>query len=106
MSYITFETPAFLEPFFAKFDYIFNRREPQTYFRLYGTGVLLEIKRKNVQAIDSHIIDGNYQGLHHFISDAPWDEVSLNHQRLSRLPSARRVGCKVTVKPKVHVQAI
>jgi hypothetical protein len=30
MSYITFETPAFLEPFFAKFDCIFNRREPQS----------------------------------------------------------------------------
>ena len=63
MSYITFETPAFLEPFFAKFDNIFNRREPQTYFRLYCTGLLFEIKRKNVQAIDSHIIDGNSQEL-------------------------------------------
>jgi len=90
MSYITFETPAFLEPFFAKFDCIFNRAEPQQYFRLYGTGLLLEIKRKNVQAIDSHIIDGNYQGLHHFISDAPWEEVSLNHQRLSWLQSNRQ----------------
>ena len=112
MSYITFETPAFLEPFFAKFDHIFNRWEPQQYFRLYGTGLLLEIKRKNVQAIDSHIIGGNYQGLmeshgspkagcfvprkgpcvlhHHFISDAPWDEVSLNYQRISWLQSARQ----------------
>lgn len=90
MSYITFETPAFLEPFFAKFDCIFNRVEPQQYFRLYGTGLLFEMKRKNVQAIDSHIIDGNYQGLHHFISDAPWEEVSLNHQRLSWLQSARQ----------------
>ena len=71
MSYITCETPAFLDSFFAKFDHIFNRWEPQQYFRLYGTGLLLEIKRKNVQAIDSHIIGGNYQGLHHFISDAP-----------------------------------
>ena len=63
MSYITCETPAFLDSFFAKFDHIFNRWEPQQYFRLYGTGLLLEIKRKNVQAIDSHIIGGNYQGL-------------------------------------------
>jgi SRSO17 transposase len=90
MSYITFDTPDFLAPFFAKFDCLFNRAEPQQYFRLYGTGVLLEIKRKNVQAIDSHIISGNYQGLHHFISDAPWDEVSLNHQRLSWLQSNRQ----------------
>ena len=43
-----------------------------------------------MQAIDSHIIDGNYQGLHNFISDAPWDEVSLNHQRLSWLQSNRQ----------------
>jgi len=90
MSYITCETPAFFDSFFAKFDHIFNRWEPQQYFRLYGTGLLLEIKRKNVQAIDSHIIGGNYQGLHHFISDAPWDEVSLNYQRISWLQSARQ----------------
>lgn len=90
MSYLTCETPAFLEPFFARFDPIFKRPEPQKYFRLYGTGLLLEIKRKNVQAIDSHIISGNYQGLHHFISDAPWEEMVLNNQRLSWLQSKRQ----------------
>lgn len=90
MNYLTYETPAFLEPFFAKFDSVFDRPEPQKYFRLYGTGLLLEIKRKNVQAIDSHIIDGNYQGLHHFISDSPWEEVLLNNQRISWLQSTRQ----------------
>lgn len=90
MSYLTCETPAFLEPFFARFDSIFKRPEPQKYFRLYGTGLLLEIKRKNVQAIDSHIISGNYQGLHNFISDAPWEEMVLNDQRLSWLQSKRQ----------------
>ncbi len=90
MSYLTCETPAFLEPFFAKFDPIFNRPEQRQYFRLYGTGLLLEIKRKNIQAIDSHIIYCNYQGLHHFISHAPWEEERLNDQLLHWLQSNRQ----------------
>lgn len=89
-----------MKPFFAKFDKIFDRTEQKKYFRHYGTGLLLEIKRKNIQAIDSHIIDGNYQGLHNFLSDSPkrdsaslssfWEEVSLNLKRLSWLQSSRQ----------------
>lgn len=82
MSYLTCQTPAFVDPFFAQFDTIFSRPEPKHYFRLYGTVLLLEIKRKNIQPIDCHIIYGNYQGLHHFISHAPWEETSLNSKRI------------------------
>ena len=90
MNYLTGGTPTFLDPFFAKFDAVFSRAEAQHHFRLYGTGLLLEIKRKNIQAIDSPIINGNYQGLHHFLCDAPWEETSLNSQRIDWLQSRRQ----------------
>ena len=89
---MNFLTPAIhpmFESFYKKFDDIFTEQSQRTNFRLYGTGLLLEIKRKNIWYISEHIIDANYQSMHHFVSDSPWDEVAFNCRRIGILESNR-----------------
>ena len=106
---MNFLTPAIhpmFESFYKKFDQalkkleqkeseksflsdIFTEQSQRTNFRLYGTGLLLEIKRKNIWYISEHIIDANYQSMHHFVSDSPWDEVAFNCRRIGILESNR-----------------
>ena len=80
-------TPMF-EKFYKKFDNIFREPAQRENFRLYGTGLMLEIKRKNIWYITEHIIDWDYQPMHHFMSDAPWQENRLNDQRVDMLDSS------------------
>lgn len=95
MNYLTPSVPSFLEKFYSKFDSVFSEQSQRDEFRLYGTGLLLEIKRKNIQYISKHIIDSNYQSMHHFMHDAPYDEKALNTQRIDTLQSNRSTkSCK------------
>ena len=91
MNYFALNVPPMFEKFYSKFDNIFNEPSQRENFRLYGIGLLLKIKRKNIQSISKHIIDSNYQSMHHFLHDAPWDEKTLNNQRIDL--SADRQGC-------------
>ena len=63
MNYLAPRVPPMLEKFYQKFDTIFPQSAQRDNFRLYSTGLLLEIKRKNIQAISGHIIDANYQSV-------------------------------------------
>jgi len=90
MNYLVDETPEFLEKFFGKFDDLFNRPNQKEQFRQYSTGLLSEIKRKNIQAICEHTIDSRYQAMHHFVHDSPWDEKELNHRRVKILADNRQ----------------
>jgi DDE superfamily endonuclease len=85
MNYIVSETAPFLEKFFRKFDDLFNRPNQKEQFRQYCTGLLCEIKRKNIQGICEHTIESRYQGMHHFISESPWEARGLNSKRLNML---------------------
>jgi hypothetical protein len=89
MNYLTPEVPPFLEKYYSKFDNIFKEQSQRDEFRLYGTGLLLEIKRKNIQYISKHIIDSKYQSMHHFMHDSPYDEKALNDQRIDMLQNNR-----------------
>ena len=89
MTYLTTEIPAMFEKYFSKFDNIFTETSQMINFRLYGIGLLIEIKRKNIQYITKHIIDSDYQSAHHFMHDAPWGEKTLNNQRLEMMESNR-----------------
>jgi len=77
------------ESFYKKFDDIFREPSQRTNFRLYGTGLLLEIKRRNIWCISEHIIDANYQSMHHFVSDSPWDGREFNYRRIRILENNR-----------------
>ena len=85
MNYLTPSVPPMLSRFYLKFDALFSQPSQKANFRLYGTGLLLEIKRKNIQSISQHIILSNYQSMHHFIHDAPWNHNALNRQRIQML---------------------
>lgn len=85
MNYLPPNVPPEFDKFYGKFDSIFSEASQKENFRLYSTGLLLEIKRKNIQSISENIIDSNYQGMHHFMHDAPWDEKELNRQRIQML---------------------
>ena len=89
MNYLTPDVPPFLEKYYSKFDNIFKEQSQRDEFRLYGTGLLLEIKRKNIQYISKHIIDSKYQSIHHFMHDSPYDEKALNNQRIDMLQNNR-----------------
>jgi len=46
MNYLTPNVPEMVDKFFTKFDDIFTEQSQKDNFRFYGTGLLLEIKRK------------------------------------------------------------
>jgi hypothetical protein len=89
---MNFLTPArypMLETFYKKFDNIFRESSQRENFRFYGNGLILEIKRKNIWYMSEHIIDGDYQPMHHFMRDSPWYENTLNDQRIDILDNNR-----------------
>jgi len=90
MNYLTPNVPEMFEKFYQEFDDIFRESSQKENFRLYGTALLLEIKRKNIQSLSCHIIDSNYQSMHHFIHDAPFNENALNDQRIVQLERTRQ----------------
>ena len=85
MNYLTPNVPEMVDKFFTKFDGIFTEQSQKDNFRFYGTGLLLEIKRKNIQYMSLHTIGSVYQSEHHFIHDAPWYEQALNKQRVDTM---------------------
>jgi hypothetical protein len=85
MNYLTPNVPEMFDKFFTKFDNIFSEQSQKDNFRFYGTGLLLEIKRKNIQYMSLHTIGSVYQSEHHFIHDAPWYEQALNKQRVDTM---------------------
>jgi hypothetical protein len=90
MQYIIDEFPSGFESFFEKFDPLFNRPNQRRNFRRYLTGLLLELKRKNIQSISERMVSGNYQALHHFLAESPWDEGALNTRRIDILQASRQ----------------
>jgi hypothetical protein len=86
--------PKFFESWCSKYDDIFNRGSQRTNFRLYLAGILGETERKNIWAIASTAINGNYHSLHHFVHDAPWSAERVNERRLQVLQGCRQTRIK------------
>jgi hypothetical protein len=86
--------PRFFENWCSKFDDCFNRDTQRSNFRLYLSGILGETERKNVWAIASSIVNGNYHSLHHFIHDSPWSADEVNSRRLEILQGCRQTKLK------------
>jgi hypothetical protein len=87
MNFLTPVRDPMFETFYKKFDNIFSEPSQKENFRLYGTGLMLEIKRKNIWYINEHILETDYQPMHHFMRDAPWGENRLNDQRVEMMDS-------------------
>lgn len=87
--------PKFFESWCSKFDDIYNRETQRSNFRLYLSGVLGDTERKNVWAIASSIVNGNYHSLHHFLHDSPWSADEINCRRLEILQGCRQTKLKI-----------
>ena len=53
----------------------------------YVRGLLLEGRRKSIQPMATRLPDGDEEGLQHFITDSPWDDVPVR-RRLARRMTA------------------
>lgn len=91
MNYIHINNTNVLKDLFKRCDIIFERKEQKENFHAYCTGLLLEIKRKNIKSIAEHIIGSDYQSLHNFISESNWDEEKLNILRIQNLQQDKQM---------------
>jgi len=51
-------------------------------FKVYPFGLQLELKRTNVQTINECRPKSDYDSLHHFLTNSPWDEEKVNNRRI------------------------
>jgi len=73
--------PPSLEKFLGEFKDLFI--EPQfKNFKVYPFGLQLELKRTNIQTINECRPKSNYDSLHHFLTNSPWDEEKVNNRRI------------------------
>jgi len=92
MNFIVNEPDPLLDSFFENFDSLWSRPNQTQGFRSYVLGLLCQLHRKNVEVMSSKIVGQEYQSLHHFLSDAPWDAKELNRLRLAALLANRRTA--------------
>jgi len=81
--------PPSLERFSSNFEKVLGKHQLKN-LQVYLLGLSLELKRKNLQSVDNSRIKGNYDSLHHFLSQSPWDEEKLNEKRLELIQKDRR----------------
>ena len=81
--------PSSLKRFSKNFRDLLNKSELEN-FQIYTFGLYLELKRKNLQAIDNCRVKKNYPSLHHFLSESPWNEEKVNERRIDLIQKDRR----------------
>jgi len=77
-------------PFFDKFADLWSRPNQSQCFAAYVGGLLARMDRKNVEAISNRTAGQAYQGLHHFLTESPWDGAELNRRRVQLMQAAPR----------------
>jgi len=79
-------TPAAMPPCFdrwcKRFDDIWGHLAQKREFRNYIGGLLGESERKNLSQMANNAVGVTYHRLHHFLTEAPWDELEVNERRL------------------------
>ena len=81
--------PPSLQRFLGNFKDLFI--EPQfKNFKVYPFGLQLELKRTNIQTIDECRPKSNYDSLHHFLTNSPWDEDKVNNRRIEIIQRDKR----------------
>lgn len=94
MDFIVNEPDGLCESFFENFDDLWTRPNQRTGFRAYVLGLLSETHRKNIEAMSAKIVGQEYQSLHHFLTEAPWDSEELNRRRIAVLQADRRTASR------------
>ena len=92
MDFIADQPEPLLETFFEKFDSLWSRPNQRRGFRAYTLGLLSEAHRKNIEAMNTKMIAPDYQSLHHFLTETPWDAQEVNRWRLNLLMTNRRTA--------------
>lgn len=75
------ELATFLEPFAPLFRRATSRRSLERYV----TGLLTDLPRKNCEAIGQCLANTSLEQLHHLLTDATWDPLALDEQRVRLL---------------------
>jgi len=92
MDCIVNEPDPVLKPFFDNFSDLWSRPNQAQAFGAYVRGLLSETHRKNIEAMNTKIVAQEYQGLHHFLNESPWDAQELNDRRIALLEGNRRTA--------------
>jgi len=99
MDFIGDQPEPLLETFFEKFDALWSRPNQRQGFRApckegalraYSPGLLFEAHRKNIETVNAKMLAPDYQSLHHFLTETPWDTQEVNRRRLEPLMAHRR----------------
>lgn len=85
MDFILNERSELFKEYIDSFDSLWIRKEQKDYFEKSLNGFLSETKRKNIERLSEKIIDQDYQSLHHFITNSPWDREKMNEIRIKFL---------------------
>jgi len=83
------DIPKVPKRFLKKFKKWFTKKQFKN-FKRYISGLLLELKRTNIQTIDAYCIESNYDSLHHFLSNSPWQEEEFNSERIKIMQASRQ----------------
>lgn len=75
-----------LADFVDEFAGCFGRKAQRGACRFYVRGLLSFSERKSIQAMASGRSDAEYQRIHHFIANAPWDALDLWKRLRARIP--------------------
>ena len=92
MDFIVNQPDPLLDSFFDNFERLWSRPNQAQGFRSYVLGLVCQLHRKNIEAISAKVVGQQYQSLHHFLSDAPWDADILNRIRIDALMANRRTA--------------
>jgi SRSO17 transposase len=85
VDFILNERSELFKEYIDSFDSLWIRKEQKDYFEKSLNGFLSETKRKNIERLSEKIIDQDYQSLHHFITNSPWDREKMNEIRIKFL---------------------
>jgi len=86
---LVLETPNILRKYLKKFKKWLTEKQFKN-FKKYVSGLLLELKRTNIQTINAACIESKYDSLHHFLSNSPWNEEELNLERIKIVQANRQ----------------
>ena len=61
-------------------DFLFSRGATAVYARQYLSGLLGDVRRKNIERIGEEVAEVDYQSVHNFVSESQWDYRALVDQ--------------------------
>jgi hypothetical protein len=91
-------TPSAMPPCFEKwcrrFDDVLSNQAQKKGFRHYIGGLLGESERKNLTQMSNNAVGVVYHQLHHFLTEATWDEKKVNERRLQVMQQCSQTKIK------------